>query len=147
MTSKDAWEILQKSLQGVEKAKDVRLQSLRAEFKTLKMQNSENINNHVTRLKKGGSEMKRNGETLDDVRVKTKLAATTDEVEEIVIATEVAIEVDAMDAMDEDVVDNISKEAKQTEAIKHIVVVEDLEVDFNNEVVSMWDFRFEGLVV
>ncbi|KAK2989425.1 hypothetical protein RJ640_017680 [Escallonia rubra] len=72
-TSKEAWEILQKSLQGVEKAKKVRLQSLRAEFETLKMLSSENISDYVTRLKTVADEMKRNGETLDDVRVMEKL--------------------------------------------------------------------------
>ncbi|KAK2989665.1 hypothetical protein RJ640_021585 [Escallonia rubra] len=73
-------------------------------------------------------------------KVKIKLAAATDEVEENVVALEVAIEVDvvhAVYAVDEDVVDNLLKEAKQSTAIKHIVVVEDLEaeeeVDFNNE--------------
>ncbi|KAK2991588.1 hypothetical protein RJ640_000959 [Escallonia rubra] len=72
-TSKEAWEILQKSLQGVEKAKKVRLQSLRVEFETLKMLSSENISDYVTRLKTVANEMKRNGETLDDVRVMEKL--------------------------------------------------------------------------
>ncbi|KAK2979121.1 hypothetical protein RJ640_021124 [Escallonia rubra] len=166
-TSKDAWEILHKSLQGVEKAKKVRLQSLRAEFETLKMQSSKNINDYVTRLKTVANEMKRNGETLDDVRVmekllhsltrkfdyvvtvieeskdlsqisidelmKIKLAAATDEVEENVMA----IEVDVVHAVDEDVVDNHLKEAKQAMAIKYIVVVEDLEAeveaDLSNE--------------
>ncbi|KAK2983922.1 hypothetical protein RJ640_017843 [Escallonia rubra] len=63
-TSKEAWEILQKSLQGVEKAK----------------------------------------------KVKIKLAVAMDEVEENVVATEVAIELDvvhAVYAVDEDVVDNL----------------------------------------
>ncbi|XP_074351364.1 uncharacterized protein LOC141690467 [Apium graveolens] len=70
---KEAWEILQKSFQGVEKVKKVRLQVLRGEFENLKMKNSENIGEFVTRLKAVTNEMKRNGESLDDVRVMEKL--------------------------------------------------------------------------
>ncbi|KAK2993952.1 hypothetical protein RJ640_000550 [Escallonia rubra] len=63
-----------------------------------------------------------------------------DKVDEIVVATEVAIEGDVVHvvaAVDEDVVDNLLKEAKQVMAIKHIVAVEDLEAEvepnFSNE--------------
>lgn len=42
-TAKDAWEILQKSFQGVKKVRNVRLQVLRGEFKNIKMKSSENI--------------------------------------------------------------------------------------------------------
>ncbi|XP_074373572.1 uncharacterized protein LOC141713908 [Apium graveolens] len=69
----NAWEILQKSFQGVEKVKKVRLQVLRGEFENLKMKSSENIGEFVTRLKTVTNEMKRNGESLDDVRVMEKL--------------------------------------------------------------------------
>ncbi|KAL4383647.1 hypothetical protein GQ457_15G022750 [Hibiscus cannabinus] len=72
-TTKQAWEILQKSLQGVEKAKKVRLQSLRAEFEMLKMKNTESIDDYVSRVKAVANEMKRNGETLDEVRVMEKI--------------------------------------------------------------------------
>ncbi|KAL8094563.1 hypothetical protein AgCh_036190 [Apium graveolens] len=73
ITAKEAWEILQKSFQGVEKVKKVRLRVLRGEFENLKMKNSENIGEFVTRLKAVTNEMKRNGESLDDVRVMEKL--------------------------------------------------------------------------
>ena len=59
--AKDAWEILQKSFQGVEKVKKVRLQVLRGEFKNIKMKASKNIGEYVTRLKTMTNEMKRNG--------------------------------------------------------------------------------------
>ncbi|KAL4383277.1 hypothetical protein GQ457_15G009090 [Hibiscus cannabinus] len=72
-TAKQAWEILQKSLQGVEKAKKVRLQSLRAEFEMLKMKNTESIDDYVSRVKAVANEMKRNGETLGEVRVMEKI--------------------------------------------------------------------------
>ncbi|XP_074369254.1 uncharacterized protein LOC141710582 [Apium graveolens] len=72
-TTKKAWEILQKSFLGVEKVKKVRLQVLRGEFENLKMKTYENIGEFVTRLKAVTNEMKRNGESLDDVRVMEKL--------------------------------------------------------------------------
>ncbi|XP_074326944.1 uncharacterized protein LOC141664885 [Apium graveolens] len=71
--AKDAWEILQKSFQGVEKVKKVRLQVLHGEFENLKMKTSENIGEFVTRLKAIINEMKRNDESLNDVRVMEKL--------------------------------------------------------------------------
>ncbi|XP_074328343.1 uncharacterized protein LOC141666248 [Apium graveolens] len=71
--AKDAWEILQKSFQGVEKVKKVRLQVLRGEFENIKMKTSENTGEYVTRLKMMTNEKKRNGESLDDVRVMEKL--------------------------------------------------------------------------
>ncbi|XP_074351974.1 uncharacterized protein LOC141691130 [Apium graveolens] len=72
-TAKDACEILQKSFQGVEKVKKVRLQVLRGEFENLKMKSSEYIGEFIKRLKTVTNEMKRNGESLDDVRVMEKL--------------------------------------------------------------------------
>ncbi|XP_017644595.1 uncharacterized protein LOC108485276 [Gossypium arboreum] len=72
-TSKEAWGILQKSLQGVEKAKKVRLQTLTAEFETLKMKPSESIDDYVIQVKVVVNEMKRNRETLDDVREVEKI--------------------------------------------------------------------------
>ncbi|KAK2965355.1 LOW QUALITY PROTEIN: hypothetical protein RJ640_013818 [Escallonia rubra] len=89
-----------------------------------------------------------NSENLEQIlqsklHVKIKLAAAMDKIEENVVAIEVAIEVDmahAIHMVDEDVVDNPLKEVKQAKAIKHIVVVEDLEADvdedFNNEVIN-----------
>ncbi|XP_074356486.1 uncharacterized protein LOC141696211 [Apium graveolens] len=72
-TEKEAWEILQKIFQGVKKVKKVRLQVLRGEFENIKMKASENIGKYATRLKTVTNEMKRNGESLDDVRVMEKL--------------------------------------------------------------------------
>ncbi|XP_074337698.1 uncharacterized protein LOC141674898 [Apium graveolens] len=57
----------------LEKVKKVWLQVLRGEFKNLKMKSSENIGEFVTHLKMVKNQMKRNGESLDDVRVMEKL--------------------------------------------------------------------------
>ena len=71
--AKDAWEILQKSFQGVDKEEEVEPQVLHGEFENMKMKNSENIEENVMRLKTVTSEIKGNGESLDDVQVMEKL--------------------------------------------------------------------------
>ncbi|KAK8921190.1 hypothetical protein KSP39_PZI020029 [Platanthera zijinensis] len=72
-SSKETWEVLQCSMQGVDKAKKVKLQSLRAQYKVIKMQVSEKVGDYVTRLRTLTNEMKRNGETIDDVSFMEKL--------------------------------------------------------------------------
>ena len=42
-TSKEAWEILQNSLKGVDKVKKIKLQTLRVDIDVLKMTESESI--------------------------------------------------------------------------------------------------------
>ena len=49
------------------------LQVLLGEYENIKMKSSENIGEYVTRLKTVSNEMKRNGESLDDIRVMEKL--------------------------------------------------------------------------
>lgn len=47
-TTKDAWEMLQKSYQGDEKVKSVRLQTLQGEFETLSMKDIETISDYFS---------------------------------------------------------------------------------------------------
>ncbi|XP_074328419.1 uncharacterized protein LOC141666328 [Apium graveolens] len=147
-TAKDAWEILQKSFQGVEKVK--------------KMKSSENIGEFVTRLKTVTNEIKRNEESLDDVRVMEKLLRSlirkfdyvvtsieeskdlsTISIDELVVldvavlyVAEVAIVVAIV--VDEDEEGGLSTEARILKVINHLVVVRILEAedkaDINNEV-------------
>jgi hypothetical protein len=48
-TSKEAWEILNKTYSGVEKAKRVRLQALRGDFKKLNKESMETISDYFTK--------------------------------------------------------------------------------------------------
>ncbi|XP_063947409.1 uncharacterized protein LOC135152013 [Daucus carota subsp. sativus] len=70
--AKDAWEILQKSFHGVDKEEEVEPQVLHDEFENMKMKNSGNIEENVTRLKTVTNKMKGNGKSLDTIQVMEK---------------------------------------------------------------------------
>ena len=67
--SKEAWELLQKFYKGDKKVKSVRLQTLRGEFKTLSMLESESISSYFSRVESVVNQLRVNGENLEDLRV------------------------------------------------------------------------------
>ncbi|XP_004491926.1 uncharacterized protein [Cicer arietinum] len=70
--SKEAWKILEKSLQGIDKVKKIKLQSLRGDFEALKMKDSESISDYYSRVKTIVNQMKRYGDKIEDFRVAEK---------------------------------------------------------------------------
>ena len=77
-TSKEAWEILNKTYSGVEKAKKVRLQALRGDFKKLNKESMETISDYFTKVISLAHQMRRNGENIDDVHVMEKILRSLD---------------------------------------------------------------------
>lgn len=65
-TSKEAWDILNKSYDGVAKLKKVKLQTLRRQYEALRMEKSETISKFFTRLQTLENQMKTNGEVMND---------------------------------------------------------------------------------
>jgi hypothetical protein len=65
-TSKEAWETLEKAYKAADRVKQVRLQTLRGEFKTLRMKESEGVSDYITRVEIVVNQLKRNGEEISE---------------------------------------------------------------------------------
>ncbi|XP_050878142.1 uncharacterized protein LOC127081957 [Lathyrus oleraceus] len=75
-TSTRAWDKLQTCNKGVEQVKNIRLQTLRGDFKHLFMQESESISDYFSRVLTLVNQLKRNGEDVDEVKVMEKMLRT-----------------------------------------------------------------------
>ncbi|XP_056172364.1 uncharacterized protein LOC130139435 [Syzygium oleosum] len=95
-TSKEAWEILYNTHQGVQKVQKIFLQTLRGEFEAIRMEESELIADYFTRVLGIVNQMKRNGEDVEDVCVVEKILLSLDKkYDHIGIAIEESKDLDA----------------------------------------------------
>jgi len=89
MSSKEAWDILEKAYKEDNRVKQVRLQTLREELERMRMKEDEGVAEYVSRVEIVANQLGRNGETLPACRVVEKiLRSLTDDFENIVCAIE-----------------------------------------------------------
>jgi hypothetical protein len=86
-TSKQAWDILKSSYQGNDRVKIVKLQTLRMQFETLRMTESENVDQFMTRVIGIMNRIRLTGETITDQRIVEKILLSLPEKFEIVVTT------------------------------------------------------------
>lgn len=87
--SKGAWDTLERVFKGADRVKQMRLQTLRGELESMKMKESENVSDYITRVQTVVNQLNRNGEKLTDARVVEKiLRSLTDNFENVVCAIE-----------------------------------------------------------
>jgi gag-polypeptide of LTR copia-type len=88
-TSKEAWDILDKVFKRADRVKQVCLQTLRGELKSMKMKESKSVSDYITRVQAMVNQLILNGEVLTDARVMEKiLRSLTDNFENVVCAIE-----------------------------------------------------------
>ena len=88
-TLKEAWDTIEKVFKGIDRVKQVRLQTLRGELESMKMKELENVPDYVTRVQIVANQLNQNGEMLPETRVVEKiLRSLTDNFENVVCAIE-----------------------------------------------------------
>ena len=59
-TSKEVWDTLEKVFKGTDRVKQVRLQTLHGELESMKMKESENVSDYITRVQIMANQLNRN---------------------------------------------------------------------------------------
>lgn len=96
-TAKEAWRILQNNFKGIDKVKKVGLQTLRGEFESLHMKETESVPDYFTRVSAIVNQMKQYGETIADVRINEKILRSLNKKLQLVgISIEESNDVEAM---------------------------------------------------
>jgi hypothetical protein len=86
-TSKQAWDILKSSYQGNDRVKIVKLQTLRTQFETLRMIESENVDQFMTRVMGIVNQIRLIGETITNQRIVEKILKSLPQKFEMVVTT------------------------------------------------------------
>jgi hypothetical protein len=68
-SAKDAWGILKDEFQGSDKVYDIKLQTLRCEFKFIKMKEYDTVKDYYTKIKELVSQMRSRGDNIFDKRI------------------------------------------------------------------------------
>ncbi|XP_075097917.1 uncharacterized protein LOC142175238 [Nicotiana tabacum] len=95
-TYKQIWDFMKNKYQGTAKAKRAQLQALRAEFETLRMQNSESVIEYFSRVMAISNKMRINGEKLEDVTIIEKILCITAKFNYIVCSIEESKDIDTL---------------------------------------------------
>ncbi|XP_022946907.1 uncharacterized protein LOC111450848 [Cucurbita moschata] len=72
-TSKEVWDTLEKVFKGIDRVKQVHLQTLRGELESMKMKESENVSNYISRVQTVLNQLNRNEKMLPETRVVEKI--------------------------------------------------------------------------
>ncbi|XP_077232689.1 uncharacterized protein LOC143870069 [Tasmannia lanceolata] len=88
-TSNEAWDMLNNAFKGAEKVKKICLQTLRGDFESLRMKESEAISDYFTRVLAVVNQLRRDGEKIEDGRVVEKILRSLDaKFDYVVVAVE-----------------------------------------------------------
>jgi hypothetical protein len=86
-TSKQAWDILKYSYQQNDRVKTVKLHTLRTQFETLRMIESENVDQFITIVMGIVNQIRLTGETITDQRIVEKILRSLPKKFEMVVTT------------------------------------------------------------
>ena len=85
--SKEAWETLKITYQGMEKVKTTKLQFLRRDFETLYMKESDNIDSFFTHVIGMVTQIRSHGETLEERRIVEKILRSLPSRFDVIVTT------------------------------------------------------------
>ena len=85
--SKEAWDIIKKAYQGMEKVKTSKLQMLRRDFETICMKDSDNIDSFFTHVIGLVTKIRYHGETLEERKIVEKVLKSLPSRFDVIVTT------------------------------------------------------------
>ncbi|XP_019430780.1 PREDICTED: uncharacterized protein LOC109338097 [Lupinus angustifolius] len=100
-SAKDAWEILEKSNEGDEQLKKVRLKTMRRKYELMKMESGERIAQFINRVISYTNAMKASGEKMIDQTIMKKILRTlSPKFDHIMVSIEESKKIDELKIVD-----------------------------------------------